>query len=1325
MSNIFSPRLPPNELVPVPVGVAIDPIIAPFVTQQPLVQPAQGEQRTELKVTPREQPGAPPFQRAAAALGLQPPPQQRLDPNYQRNLTTLQNKYRDLAPLIGQLSPMVRDALIALDSRRVSVGSAPLTREQTVLAAQTAETGQQATPEPDRNPWNLPGNIVRDVGDIVRAIPRLPQAIINEVRDLPNMGTDIAEARAEGVNPISAMLQAPGIRMLPGAFVASELLEGDVAEVASRPVLSFLDVLPLASGAAATRPVAQAAHAERIAQAARLGRTRVPPRPISAVLTNRLDPATGALSRNRLGTLIDIVRQETPVGQAVDSAFGGTARAVSRMAGRREERIHALKLNIATPANVVEEFAPRLNDIFDRWSDEYPYLRHDAILPDDDALRADLISAMERDPSAFKPAFVNEMRDWLTDVGRYTSAQEWTGWFDNELYPFDIARDLSKREARAMQGDRITELRGEYLRPSGTVDVTWLRDKADDIDLITEPALKIEAARGLEAVLDAYSIDVAALRGKRRAITVDNYDAWRRQLDAVLNDPATVLTPRPSVTDITKVLRAAGHDRQATLLEQGILGGRLGAVSKALDNLASRVPPGVGPQFAAAARSAARRTAFEAKVGVRYSAKKVAQRWRTFQNAHKYAAPARFHGLLGDEAALRRPGALTKAAEAALARKLTPKEAAALVRAVEEKAWDSIPGIDEATVTKVLNEVEHDVLGTWRDLRAAGHDPLFVHRVGPDRLQGALHTRIGPVAQTITQAKERVLDLTPRVNDLQVAMTHQAAELVGRHHSEQFIIEVMDAVGVPLSELRRRFTPEATRRAAQSRRMDTEGWLKKILDDTYVRFNPDVDGYSWGGRALDKYRNDAIFIPKAIATNLKSYIGPKHNLFTAISDPITGLFRYQVIGLSAGIIVNNFFSNAVAMTAESGLRPWKFWSTAREWLNDPRKIPLEELRALTQREQPHMGHLGADRWLNTRLGLKFQMGLNAGTAFADSAAWQAIKAGKRGLDGVVEKSLQMQRWGDNVFRVMQYLDELEKGQLKGAARAEAENSAMELVRQTFVSYADHTPIERGAIRTIIPFYSYMGHAARMLLRYPLNHPLRASLAAHLAEAEKERLGALPGSFLSLLPIPGMGMDPSTGDQTFLNAQRLLNPFDDQADLMTVAGWLSATNPVIQTALRSVGVIRGESEIYPTLRYDPETGRMKAVHPSFLESLIASAFPRLGAPLALAGLNPIYNELAARDPGAARRSLLAQAGIPRVWREHNIPTEQIQGELRRQQSANDVLNEAMRSGDWSEALRYPSLRPYYDQLATLTPDQIAAMQPASQEDIAAALSQVGP
>jgi len=272
---------------------------------------------------------------------------------------------------------------------------------------------------------------------------------------------------------------------------------------------------------------------------------------------------------------------------------------------------------------------------------------------------------------------------------------------------------------------------------------------------------------------------------------------------------------------------------------------------------------------------------------------------------------------------------------------------------------------------------------------------------------------------------------------------------------------------------------------------------------------------------------------------------------------------------------------------------------------------------------------------------------------------------------------------------------------------------MEAVRRTFVGYASFTPIERQAMRTLVHFYSYLGHAARFIGRYPLDHPFRASVAAHIADAERERLGALPDSYLSMI---GLGGVDDAGHQRMLSL-RPFDPFGDMADLLSVGGWLAAMNRVIATALQQVGVVRGEAELYPTMRYDPETGRMKAVPPGFLSNLLHNTVPPAGLVTAALGLNPKINELAQREPSAVTGALLGTAGIPRLVRDVNVVEERFRGEVNRKRATNDVRPEAMRSGGWRETLRYPTLQDYYDQLQQMPESTLADYVPKDPKAIA--------
>jgi hypothetical protein len=192
-----------------------------------------------------------------------------------------------------------------------------------------------------------------------------------------------------------------------------------------------------------------------------------------------------------------------------------------------------------------------------------------------------------------------------------------------------------------------------------------------------------------------------------------------------------------------------------------------------------------------------------------------------------------------------------------------------------------------------------------------------------------------------------------------------------------------------------------------------------------------------------------------------------------------------------------------------------------------------------------------------------------------------------------------------------------------------------------------------------------------------------------------------------------GHQDATGNQHAFNLGPF-NPFGDVANSMTLAGFLGNTNPVLQTAFEMVGLDRGKAELYPSLRYDPETGRMAAETPGFFESVTGNIVPQSAALLAVLGLNSQYNDMLQRDPAAAGRYLMSALTVPMLERQYNVPQEQFSAELAREKSANSVLNAALKSGDWKEAMRYPTLVKYLEALDQLPDDQKQAFTPIDKQ-----------
>ena len=315
--------------------------------------------------------------------------------------------------------------------------------------------------------------------------------------------------------------------------------------------------------------------------------------------------------------------------------------------------------------------------------------------------------------------------------------------------------------------------------------------------------------------------------------------------------------------------------------------------------------------------------------------------------------------------------------------------------------------------------------------------------------------------------------------------------------------------------------------------------------------------------------------------------------------------------------------------------------------------------------------------------------------------------------GVVEKSYALNSYVDDHIRAMRYLAEYDKQIAKGVDVAHAEYMAVGKARQILQDWLGQTPFERNVIKSILPFYGFIGHAMRFVLRYPLDHPLRAEFMAKLAEAEMEdnNMG-LPGRFMSMLFF---GKPDSKGNQHSFNLGPF-NPFGDVANSMTLAGFLGNTNPVIQTMFQMVGIDQGTAELYPSLRYDPNTGRMEAVHPGFLESMVGNTIPQASGVLALMGMNSQFNDMLQRDPDSAGRYLLSAMTVPTLERQYNIPQEQFAAELAREKSQQSTLNDALKSGSWSDAMKYPSLVAYLRALDNLPADQLQPFAPTTRDSM---------
>lgn len=1160
-----------------------------------------------------------------------------IDRQADANMARLSRKYSTYGPLLAQLPADVGQSLIDVDSDRVARGAPPLTDAQTAKALRSAIDQQPYTPPPERGigPRSLPGNAVSDLGTIVKSIPRLPFALFDEVKDVASIGDRIAENQAAGMNPIAALLNAPGVRMLPGAYIAGQVTQGPegLKELARHPLFAALDALPIAGKAAEATRVGQLAKDAELAAGRPAGSSA-----LRALVTKTVDD-TGALAPNALSRGMATVRDSTGIGQAIDQRFGGRARWVSRQSDQLAGQIQAVLGDMQAPADQVEAAA------------------RDSV------------------------KLVEDYKDWpaekMADLTRRLELGDYDGLGGEELAFIGKARDLNARYAGHLIDD------GDAAMVNGEVYAGATAKRLNKRIRDRDQAAEMAFARQQVTTPTLDPLDYARAARRWAGADMSRADKWIRVRTAV----EALDTAGHNVSDLRTLVNKAQRGGTWTDLQQALDG--------TIDQLeqGGRLPELTRSQRASIGRAKRRDTFVRDQLG-RYSDKSAAWAARKADVALGRAVPARFEPLAQDTIRRR----LTEDLQGRLAN--TAEEAEQIAAAVAERRWRAIPGWD-SEAERAYRGIEKDVRSTWMEMRDAGIDPVFVHTVTPGKVGQTAFPTVGATKPGLTQARARSGVAAAGVRDVTVSLSHQGVEFLRRRAAGQLDDLVTQKYGMTEAELRESMLPAAQARAQIQPLLDVEGHLRRQLTRGWVKTG-----------AGDQAR----WIPRTVAKTLEQLSTPSGgSLAGAVMDPFTRTFRTAVIGLSPRTQLYNVLGGATMTLAKTGPSIAKYAEDAWKMARDPSLIPDAELRTLMGAQKRNLETLGR----RARIGEAAVPGEGA-LAFLGGRTmrrlWDQAQQAKTTAAPVTERLGQLtdlsMEWNakiDNFYRAATYLYGEGKGLKRGLSPEDATRAGVELARKTLADWSSMTPFERGIARTLLPFYGFQSHVIRYVANFPLDHPLRAEIMGKIGQAEVDDLNdTLPTRMLGTLFLGGQG----SGKHTGINLAAV-NPFGDVANMMTMAGFLGSTNPVIQAALESVGVDFGTAELYPTLRYDPESGRMQGVHRGFLGALAGNVIPQTQIATALLGASGEFQERMRLDPSSAWRQLASAGGIPVVWKQYDLGAERIKTEVTRQKSEHDVLNDALSSGDWTEALRYPSLRDAYAAISAAPAEQLPRPVPVAQ------------
>jgi hypothetical protein len=1162
-----------------------------------------------LTAPPVEQSTTTPPSFTSILAGPRPQPAEQSGTRFERNLPrsakAYARKYERNAEFLSTLPEPIVASLKEFDRKRALRGQSPLSSKETARVLKSAIAKQAATPEPERDATNVHGNAIADLRAIVSSIPRLPVALVKEVLAVPRFAQEYQANIAEGDNPITALAQSPGIRMLPGAYTVGNVAAGPEGwnEAATHPLMTFLDVLPGINKAAAATKVGKIAKAEGINPIrANLTRTALPEGAVG------INPATGrstALAPNRLGQLTEAAASSR-AGTAVREAFSPASRDISRVRAKYTNKLR----EAIDPDSPIPDLGDGLDPIAN-------LAREARGLGSKHNLNVDEVEILTKIGTE-RPDLIPDLPDaqkaYLSDAKRIS--QQYGEWLSDQ--------------------DLVTKVNGEFY------------DHA--------------TGRRILKAHERYAKSVAPIRDKwlpklREMVKVGDQDPRLADLVAMLEDPATPMS----------------------------------AVNKAYNNLMrsktsigarGNVGPKPGPSAVASGFDV---TNLRRDIRAATAAEKLLARVDK-------KAPARFDDLI-----------LNRANEQTITRITagkTPEEAAQIADMVVRRQYNAIPGFDVGEVEKILGGYVDDVSATWRELRAAGEDPIFLHRAPVNAEAAVAFPRAWESARPLSQVKQRAAPQyqAPHVKNLDVALSHQGMEILSTRIAQSMADEISTTFGRTEAELLTRYMPQAEQLARRRPGIDPLAHAERLLKRDFTPYEP-ANGINFTKGKLTGRNPERVWLPKTMAQNLERAM-PNPASFNAVWDPALSVFRTSVLPLSPRWHLYNIVGGAVSTLmqlpgkAHSGEAIRQAWKIARGTADDVDEALRLELGSMS-REQAAFNYMSG-KTMGRMLDEASQgQGAKAGLA---SAAQTAGGVGRK----VIEKSYQFNQLFDDFYRSYSYLTgkkqasatALKKG--KNLSDDAAQEAGLHLARKVLQTMDDLTPIERQIVRSIFPFYTFMSHVMRQTLKYPFDHPMRASIMASFARNElADHASGLPDEWLQTFTLG----DPDEKGNVWSVSVGGMNPFRDTADLFTVAGFVSNVNPAIATVMQSLGfdTMTGGADLYPDLHYDPSTGRLTADTGNPLTNLVQNTIPQSRIFTALTGINGEYRKLYQDNPDAANRMLASNLGLPVPVRQINLPEQYFRSELRRMEAYEKQQSKAL---DTMSDTNYPEINALVEQVRKL-------------------------
>lgn len=1239
--------------------------------------------------------------------------------------------------------------LMGLDAARVKLGKAPLTQAQTFAAIQAATNREPYTPQPvDENPLAVWHNVTSDITELVKGIPQLPMAVVNTARQLVDKGPFYFE-EGQNIADSPALRLFPGAftasALLPGGVPAGQIATRpvstalDLLPFASKAVKvgsqARLNALPIPEAPKlrvgshqSSLALRRAMENSQLPQLSPLDRAAVQvgvaagegKRILPDLMANRViqNPVSGQAFVNLRPWQIAMSKSKA-LGPLVN--FSNRVRGMRSRIGRVES-VESLAGRGITEFKEGLDFSRRLEETFglQRANTEvWPLIREaleDPANPErfNPAFRSPL-EARSMLPDDVKPFFDEAYHDLLPKLTKRTLSQP-EGYLAPKV-------GVYKRTGDVYANKELQTLETADARLS--VAQAQLKERFDTFRTTAEHRLIRTAGADAYALVRDGDLDGAYALLRERKVR-----APKRTLNAMaqMQELARRVDEVSSLDLDTLRLNGA----PGTRLNYGDLGKFIGHNEwLSLKN-----------QFRSTASSATRRAkldvslrpATEAATGSRLWWKNYQQRFNEAkQVASKYGAQWERH--LTDFRRAMDPE--TSTAQRQLIQGRLRNELGSDYRYLHYVLPDDPNWIEYATpelwrqnlrnlmteqeASRLLHETKVSLAEMSKD---RPYQPAYIPRVPMEKVGQIDSTTLRASNFEPEYAKRRSFDYAPMHPDIGVAVTYQTMRDHMARRGAPEMIRAIETHPMARTEplLDQMLQAEAEMMRATGKDIDVTAYIndaKRGKNARFIQFEPDK---LFPDRSPTARNVDKVWLPIEMDNVINAAVQSAFDtsVFQRLVDPVTGLFRSSVLLYSPAWHWNNVLSNAMqtALTNPRALArvPEEFRKMGgvegmRKMMSetDIREAGLEASLRGEGEFSPQMleagfpGLLGAVENITT--GIRHKVGgverLEVGLTRAKTGnrLWEQIqkahaKAGGASLglnaffDDLAKRANFEQFYSQEIrtladdYRQWREVEKVPESQMAKIEKVAAER-ALTRTQDWLMDWSQMLPIERSLIRSVFPFYSWSSHIMRAALKFPFDHPLRVSVINALTRAEQDDwMSGYPPIFRNLL-----GWTPDENDETFMGLNvNSFNPFRDTGNLLTLAGILGATNPVISAVFESMGIdtLRGGPEYGPRFVYDPQSpSGQRFDGGSPIVNLADDLIPQATTIARYLGMDAGFREIEQRDPAAARRMLASGLRLPIPLRKIDLDESFARDEIKR---FND-LQESVKSLDAGRVARY--------------------------------------